>query len=371
MKYTILLSTFLFSLQLAAQTCNTEILLQTPGNWIPRLQGTAPVLNAGDLAREKKIVAALHSMVQSKYTPMGLKAGFLGIYGRIEPNMPGNYFGYSITPLMFFCERNIIVKEQIRDTYNQFFINANLFDNEIYDTAFEGRSLAEGFNVMSDLPVYKDGIWLFKEVDQNLGMQTKTTGKKSSWLVTYDNHLPFAYVTKREFLEKRKKSLAVQMQQASADIIDRLKNIEIEKKYKETEFKNEPVKLEKYMRMDYREIKKRYEKLLADNLKEFNPAFKKIEDQLKMSPKELSETAIVKIDPTDHLSYLFTNDDDEFGKILIKPNPGYFNKKLPKSAPQFFFVSVIHRHTEAVSVKFKDDIVKAIDFSVLKNMLGK
>ena len=369
MKYIILFSTFLISLQLRAQTCNTEILLQTPGNWIPRMQGTAPILNAGDLEREKKIVATLHSMVQSNYTPMGLQAGFLGIYGRVEPNMPGNYFGYSISPLMFFCERNIMVKEQIRDTYNQFFINANLFDKEIYDTAFEGRSLAEGFNVMSDLPVYKEGVWFFKEVDVNLGVQS--TGKQSSWLVTYDNQLPFAYVTKREFLEKRKKSLALQMQQASAGFIDILKNIDIEKKYKEAEYKNEPIKLEKFMLMNYGETKKRYEKLQGDNEKEFKLAFNKIEDQLKMSPKELSETAIVKINATDHLSYLFTKDDDRFGKILIKPNPGYFNKKLPKSTPQFFFVSVIHKHTEPVSVKFRDDIVKAIDFSVLKNMLGK
>ena len=369
MKYIILLSTLLISSQLRTQTCNTEILLQTPGNWKPRVQGIAPVLNAADLAREKEIVAILHSMVQSKYTPMGLQAGFLGIYGRVEPNMPGNYFGYSISPLMFYCDRNTMVKQQIRDTYNQFFINANLFDVEIYDTAFEGRSLAEGFNVMSDLPVYKEGVWFFKEVDVSLGVQS--TGKASSWLVTYNNQLPFAYVTKREFLEKRKKSLAVQMQQASTGFIDILKNIEIEKRYKEAEFKNDPAKLEKYVKMDYLQTKQRYEKQLADNDKQFKPAFKKIEEQLKMPPEELSEKAIVKIDPTDHLSYLFTNDVDGFGKILIKPNPAYFNKKLPKSAPQFFYVSVTHRHTELVSVKFRDDIEKAIDFTVLKNMLGK
>jgi hypothetical protein len=110
---------------------------------------------------------------------------------------------------------------------------------------------------------------------------------------------------------------------------------------------------------------------LANNEKEFKPAFDKIDAQLKMPLAVLSEQAIVKIDPTDHLSYLFTNDDDGFGKILIKPNSGYFNKKLPKSSPQFFFVSVIHYDKEPVSVKFREDIVNAIDFTALKNMLGK
>jgi hypothetical protein len=355
------------SLHLSAQNCNTEILLQTLGNWRPSPQGSASGLSAADLAREKKIVATLHSMIQSKYSPMGLQASFLGSYGREYANMPGNYYGYSIAPYTFYCDGNM-VKTKI-DTYNDFFINANLFEGEIYDTTNENTGTGEGHYSMSNLPEYKDGIWLFKEIDQSLGIQI--TGKKSSWLITYNNQLPFAYVTKREFLEKRKRILAAQKLSMKEVFIVNLKNIEIEKKYKEVEFKNDPVNLEKYMRMDYSDSKKLYEKLLADNEKEFKPAFDKIDAQLKMPLTVLSEQAIVKIDPTDHLSYLFTNDDDGFGKILIKPNPGYFNKKLPKSSPQFFFVSVIHYDKEPVSVKFREDIVNAIDFTALKNMLGK
>lgn len=358
---------FFISLHLSAQTCNTEILLQTPGNWKALPQGSSSVLKAADLAREKKIVAALHSMIQAKYTPVGLQAQFLGSYGREENNMPGNYHGYSIAPYTFYCDRNM-VKQKI-DTYNDFFINANLFEDEIYDTTNENTGTGEGYYSMLNLPEYKDGVWFFKEIRQGLGAMME--GKKSSWLVTYDNQLPFAFVTKKEFLEKRKRILAAQKRSMAEVFVINLKNIEIEKKYKEAEFKDDPVQLEKYVRMDYGETKKRYEKLLADNENEFKPAFKKIEEQLKMPPEELSEKAIVKIDPTDHLSYLFTNDDDGFGQILIKPNPGYFNKKLPKSSPQFFFVSVIHYDKEPVSVKFRDDIVKALDFTALKNMLGK
>ena len=152
---------------------------------------------------------------------------------------------------------------------------------------------------------------------------------------------------------------------------DVLKNIEIEKKYKEMEYKNDPEKLKKYMKMDYLYTKERHEKLLADNEKTYQPAFDKINTHLKMSADELNQQAIVKDDPTDHLSYLFTDDNDPFGKILIKPNPGYFNKRLPKSSPQFFWVYLKGNHKEPIAAKFMTDIIQSVDFTMLKNMLGK
>ena len=79
------------------------------------------------------------------------------------------------------------------------------------------------------------------------------------------------------------------------------------------------------MKMDYLSTKDRYEKQLADNEKNYKPAFTKIETLLKMPATELNEPAIVKQDPNDHLSYLFTDDNDGFGKILkFKPNHRYF-----------------------------------------------
>lgn len=90
-----------------------------------------------------------------------------------------------------------------------------------------------------------------------------------------------------------------------------------------------------------------------------------------MPAEELNQQAIVKDDIYDHLSYVFTNDADAFGKILIKPNPTYFNKKLPKSSPQFIWVYVRWNHKESIATKFREDIMKGVDFATLKNMLGK
>jgi len=90
-----------------------------------------------------------------------------------------------------------------------------------------------------------------------------------------------------------------------------------------------------------------------------------------MPESELNQPAIVKMDPHDALAYLFVDDDDPMGQVLIKPNPAYFNKKLPRSSPQFFWVSVRGNYTEPIATKFMADIMKAIDFTMLKNMLGK
>ena len=90
-----------------------------------------------------------------------------------------------------------------------------------------------------------------------------------------------------------------------------------------------------------------------------------------MPPGELNQPAIVKNDPQDHLSYLFTDDNDPFRKVLIKPNPAYFNTKLPKSSPQFFWMFITGSHKDKIAAKFMADIIKAVDFATLKNMLGK
>lgn len=367
MKY-FFLNTLLFITLHAAhsQDCSKELLMQKPGTW-KESSGGGTGITAADLAREKKVVAAIHTMIKSKYSPLGVAIEFTGSYGRPESNRPGNGYSYNILALNYYCDGNIL--KTVHETSTSFSIAANFCDFEIYDTAQGDRLLAEGFNVIIDMPIEKDGYWYLNEIDAGLGFGM--TGKSKAWLITYNGKLPFAYVSKKEFLEKRKKSLSNQMLMSAAGFKDVLKNIEIEKKYKETEYKNDPEKLKKYMKMDYLSTKERYEKLIADNEKTYKPAFDKINTQLKISADELNKQAIVKDDPNDHLSYLFTDDNDPFGKILIKPNPGYFNKKLPKSSPQFFWVYIRGNHKEPIAAKFMTDIMKAVDFTLLKNMLGK
>ena len=366
MKLPLLVMAVLSATLCLAQDCNPQMLIQKNGSWKEGLKGSQGG-TAAELVKEKKTVAAIHTMIKTKYTPMGVEAIFHGAYNPIYANMAGNSYDYSIIPLNYYCDGNTVKTEH--ETGSYFEIAANIFESEIYDTAQGDRLLMEGFNVMYDRPVLKDGYWFFKEITISLGLGIK--GVRSMWLITYDGKLPYAYVTRKEFLEKRLKALSVQKEMAAGGYKDVLKNMDIEKSFKEKEFKDDAVKMARYIKMDYLPVKARYEKLLADNDTKFAPAFAKIENQLRMPDTELSQPAIVKDDPYNASSYLFTTDDDPFGKNLIKPNPAYFNKKLPKSVPQFFMVYVRADDKDPIAAKFYHDIINAVDFNQLKNMLGK
>lgn len=360
MKYLLLFSIILFSISSSAQNCTQELLLQTRGILTPDEPGGGRELTTADLAKHKKVLATIVNMIKSRYTPMGIKSLFHENYGFPITYRPVNDYSYSIIPLNFYCDGNTI-KTRIK-TATYFSITANLFNAIIYESPNnEEVTYGTGFNYIPDMPTQKDGYWYFDKIPDGIGC---------TWLITYDGQLPFAYVTKKEFLETQRKILPNSMASLAEHFKNGLKNIEIEKKYKETEFKNDPEKLKKYMRLDYLPIKERNEKALADNEKKFKPAFDKIDAQLKLPADELNKQAIVKMDPYDHLSFLFTDDSDGFGQVLIKPNPAYF-KKLPKSSPQFFGVYVRANPEDPIAAKFRTDIMKAVDFAALKNMLGK
>ncbi len=366
MKYFLFVIVTAFAaLALAAQDCTVASLPGKPGIWKAGMKGSEGG-TAAELLKEKKIVAAIDSMIKSSYTPMGVEANFHGAYFPPYPHMPGNAYSYSVIPLNYYCDGSSI--KTSRETSTYFEISVNINGDAIYDTAQGDRLLLEGFNVIYDKPQQKNGYWFVKEKDVTLAFGIR--GKAWKWLVTYNGQLPYAYVTKKEFLEKRKDILYNLMLQSTAEIKDVLDRKEIEKKYKEAEYKNDPKKLQHYMKMDYLNIKERYEKLLGENEQNHKSAIDKIETLLKMPSSQLNELAIVKIDPHDHLSYLFTDDNDPFRLILIKPNPGYF-KKLPRSSPQFFSIYLTGDPNDPITSKVLAGLTNAINFQTFINMLGK
>ena len=127
MKY-ILLSGILFTaLSAFTQDCTEASLLQKTGTWKAGMKGSEGG-TAADLLKEKKVVAAIHNMVKSKYTPIGVEALFHGAYNGPYPNMPANSYNYSysIIPLNYYCEGNSIKTSDETSTYFQ--IAANLFN---------------------------------------------------------------------------------------------------------------------------------------------------------------------------------------------------------------------------------------------------
>jgi hypothetical protein len=327
MRYLIVLCLLLVSMNIAAQDCTEASILQKPGIWKEGMKGSISGIPLADLDREKKVVAALHLLIKSKYTPMGVQADFNGSYDTPDREIPVNNYDYNIYFLHYFCEGNIIKTDH--ETSTSLSISANRFDAKIYEMPDENNAPGEGFFSMKKMPVDKDGNYYFEQVT-SLGLGV--SGKSRTWLITYDKKLPFSYVTKKEFLEKQKQLLLLAMP----------KSIESSK-----------------------------ESLKSKTEQDFKNALSKIEKLMKMPSEDSGQPAIVKQDPADYLSYLFTTDADAFGKVLIKPNPGYFNSKLPRSAPQFFVVNISGNEKEPVAAKVMTDLMKNFDFPALKDMLGK
>jgi hypothetical protein len=319
MKY-ILISCLVFaSLNAYPQECTESSLLQKPGVWKEGMKGSVSGIPATDLDKERKVVNSLHNLIKSKYTPMGVEVDFNGSYDRPDPEIPVNNYDYNILFLHYFCERNIIKTSP--ETSTAFTIGINRFDGKIYETPDENNTSGEGFYSLKNMPAEKDGCFYFEEA-ASLGFGI--SGKSRSWLITWDGKLPYAYVSKKEFLEKQKLMLLKALAEAVIGAQQNYKN-----------------------------------------------ALIKIETLLKMPSADLSQPAIVRQDPKDYLSYLFTTDDDAFGKVLIKPNHGYFNVKLSRSFPQFMVVNLTGNDKDPIAAKAMTDIMKNFDFAALRNMLGK
>jgi hypothetical protein len=327
MKYVLLLWALYASLNAYSQDCDQVSASQKPGIWKEGMKGSVSGITAADLERERKVVAAIHLLVKSKYSPTGAEADFNGSYDRSEAEIPVNIYNYNIYFMHYFCEGNVLKTDH--ETSTSLTISVNRFDPKIYEKPDENNLPGEGFYSIKKMPVEKDGNFFFEE-DAGLGLGL--TGKSRTWLITHDNKLPFAYVTKKEFLEKQKNILLQAMPKA---------------------------------------IEGSRENLKAKTEQEFKSALSKIETLMKMPSGESDLPAIVKQDTHDYLSFLFTTNDDAFAKVLIKPNPGYFNIKLSRSAPQFIVVNITGDDKEPVAAKVMTDVIKDLDFTALRNMLGK
>jgi hypothetical protein len=327
MKYVLLLWALYASLNAYSQDCTQALASQKPGIWKEGTKGSVSGIAPSDLDRERKVIAEIHLLVKSKYSPTGVEADFNGSYDRPDAEVPVNLYNYNIYFLHYFCKSNVIKTDH--ETSTSLTVSVNRFDPKIYEKPDENNLPGEGFYSIKKMPVEKDGNFFFEE-DAGLGLGV--TGKSRTWMITRDNKLPFAYVTKKEFLEKQKNMLILAMPKAIESSRDNLKT--------KTE-------------------------------QDFKKALAKIEILMKMPSSESDQPAIVKQDPNDYLSFLFTANDDPFSKVLIKPNSGYFNSKLPRSFPQFIVVNITGDDKEPVAAKVMTDVMKDLDFTALRNMLGK
>ena len=327
MKYLLLcLATFLTGSAIS-QDCSKEWLRDKPGTWKAGLQGAVHNVSAINLAKEKAVIATIHKMVNTNYKPTGCQVTYSAVYGK-DPT-PGQIFVadpwyYSMYILRYICDGNSADK-------SKFYVDVstptkvNITANEIYslNNLYAADLPADDFRGYLKLdrwPQKKEGVWFMgEEIVGDRG--TTSEIKEYRWLITYNDSLPFTYLSRKEYLLIQKK----RMEQTIKD----------------------------------------------EGAGDFNDRFvKNIDDHLKQSEIELGKPAICRWNEEQRFTG-FVPEGTAGSFIAIKPDMGYYHKKLPLSSPQFF--TVVYKVSAGDPV-FEDNIAnikKAIDFTLLKNMLGK
>lgn len=312
----------------SAQDCSQEPLAHKPGTWKAGPQGSIHNVAAADLVKEKAVIANIHKMISSNFNPLGCQVSYSNVFSKYPSAgqvFKADPYYYSMYILRFICDQNSTDKTKYYvdiSTPTTVNIAANQIDclNTLYAANLPDDDF-RGYLKLKQRPQKKDGVWfLGEEVVGDAGTANEIT--ESTWLITYNDTLPFSYVNRKEYLL-------------------------IERKRLEKSIKDSPGE-------------KEYFQKYLDNISEY----------LTKPENELSLPAVCMWNDEERFTG-FVQEGTHGSFIAVKPNVSYYRKNLPKSSPQFF--TVIYKISQGDPV-FEENmaaIKEAVDFAKLKSMLGK
>jgi hypothetical protein len=237
----------------------------------------------------------------------------------------GDPYQYSIYILRYLCDKDAADKSKYYVDYAtpttiNIAANAIFTLNVLYAAPLPADDM-RGYLKLRQRPEKKDGVWYMgEEIVGDYGLSSEI--KEYRWLITYTDSLPFQYVNRKEYLLIQKK------------------------------------RLEKFIQEN--PSQKQYHQQYFNNINAF----------LKRPESELNVPAICLWNEEERFEK-FVDEGTRNSFLAIKPNLSYYHKKLPKSSPQFFSVVYKISKGDAVFIDNYEAIKKAIDFTKLKNMLGK
>jgi hypothetical protein len=306
-----------------AQNCTPELLLQKPGTWKAGIQGSIHGVSTADLVKEKSVLVAIHKIVNTNYNPKGCQVLYSTAFSKYPSEGDvwiADPYHYTMYILPFLCDNKstdiskytVAIASATNVTISANEISwLNMFAATIHD---EFR----GYYKLADRPVKKDGYYYFgkDKVDPEQELV------EYQWLITYNDTLPFSYLSRNEYLHIQQKRL-------------------------EKSIKESPGEKEYYQQF-----------------------FNKISEYLTKPEDELNQTAICMWNDEERFNG-FVEEGTKGSFIVVKPNLNYYNKKLPMSSPQFFTVIYTVSQGEPVFDENIAAIKQAVDFGKLKSMLGK
>jgi hypothetical protein len=328
MKYIFLPAFLLITLNAFTQDCSKELLKQKPGTWKAGQQGSIQNVGSTDLTKEKAALAAIHKMVSTRYSPQGCQISYSTVYGKNLPaasNWVADPFHYTMYVLRYLCDANSADKSKFyvdvsTPTTVNITANAIYWLNSLYAADLAADDF-RGYLKLNKRPQKKDGYYFMgEEITGDAGQGNKI--KEYRWLITYNDTLPFSYISRKEYLLIQKKRLE-----------KTIKEVPSEKAFNEKYLNN-------------------------------------INAYLKRPEIELNQPAVSRWNDEERFE-AFAEEGSPGSFIAIKPDPAYYHKKLPASSPQFFTVVYKISHGDPVFEENITAIKKAIDFAALKSMLGK
>lgn len=333
MKKLFILFLFVFGSNLAfAQDCDPEKVKTAPGTWISRADVNTGGLSATELAAERKLVASIKQIFRDNYKPVGVTASDGANYDKDSevdsqnPNRYGHTYNYLLMNFPNYCKNGKVVKNDHSNAtliininngpdIGQYYDSIAILDRdgEVNSDAYMGyKFLGRDLIVNNSLPDLSDGWHSYG------GPEAITSDSYFWWITRKGSQMPFQYVTRKEFLLKQ-----VAIQKAYiATAKKHWENKEMQDIYKKQG------QFEYYLGLHNKHIES-LEKTLA--------AYQK---DLKKDEDWLNKWSIIKSHFADGISrFVFTEltDKEEF-IVPVKPNPAYYDRKQPKSAPQFMSI---------------------------------
>lgn len=323
--------------------------------------------SAADFAIQKKFTEATYSMM-SLYQPRGIQAEITMSHSSAMYQRPVAQYTWFMLAMKYFCKGEELVKAHETNTAVHVIFNPN-FGNLVFDptTDYMGAGfdeLREGFP-----EEIKPGVWRFKDVWTPLGFTNE--GLTKLWLFTYPGQLPWQYVTRKEFLQRRRSNLLRMVKEEEDGLKRNLADLERQKKDIQQILKNDPAKYAAYIKNDYEPAPKRFQDNHDRSVNALNKAIDRVNGQLEAPENELNKKAIVLQSTQNHLDYDFVDTPVKLAKILVKPNPSYFKKGISPSVPQLISFGIPYHPVDSVYSNFARDIEKLVNEEYIQSFIGK
>lgn len=334
---------FLLPASLSAQGCDPNEIINMPGIYKGPSKGSVRDVPKEDLLRQQAITQKFINMVVDNYQPKGMNISYGQSHSSPRFYKPnglnlGNHYNTHFFLMYFYCdytnnmapvaETHSIIEFRVNEWKypSSFFVQSEI--NEVDPET-------DVFTTIKHKPVWNEsGYWTMTDTVYIVRDLTNF-----HHIVTKKRELPFVYMSKKEFLEK----LRVYYEKQIQVTINSWKNPTPD----EAEYAKKRIEGDKSF---------------------YGKSIQNIDDFLANSPEEvLNEPATVVGGGPPSEFEGFKN----YGSMVIKPNPKYYDPKAPNHTPHFIDVLFQIYEPEKACLNAKNDILKIIDFKVLQEIVDK